>query len=146
MSDWQELPWLYPPPGFQSFDFSAAIATPAPSLETPALLFAVPIGWDGVIRRISCNFVGGGFQQGSGQLIWRIYNNSRVVQNYGDIRTERGTLAHGREIDGIVVRAGNRVQFTVTCTDASLSGGTSVVCSAGGYFWPKQAISDQASK
>lgn len=146
MSEWRDLPWLYPPPGFRSFDWVRSIATPAVGVETTVLGFSVPVGFDGVIRRISNNFTGGGFIQGSGDLIWRIRVNNRVVQNFGAILTEFGSISQPREIDGIVVRAGQAVTYSVTCSNAALSGGSYVVCCFSGYYWPKDQTSDMASR
>lgn len=146
MSEWRELPWLYPPPGFRAFDFVRSIATPFAGVETTVVGFTVPVGFDGTVKRISHNFTGGGFTQGSGDLVWRIRVNNQVVKNFGTLLTEFGSIQQPREIDGIVIRAGQTVTYSVVCSNAALIAGTYIVCCFAGYYWPKDQVSDFAAR
>lgn len=138
-------PWVEPPPGFQSFDYSKHIATPAVGVDTEVLQFVVPDGFDGIIRRLSNNYTGPNFVQGSGQLIWRLLVDRMVVKNYGQILIEMGSIHHPRDTDGILVRSGQVVRYMVTCSDAALVGTTGIICSLAGYFWPKGEYVDSHS-
>lgn len=137
------FPWVEPPPGFQAFDYSRHIATPAVGVDTEVLVFSVPDGYDGVIRRLSNNYTGPGFVQGSGQLIWRILIDRMVVKNYGQILIEMGSPQWPRDTDGILLRSGQVVRYMVNVSDAALAGSaTGIICAVGGYFWPKEAYVD----
>lgn len=143
---WSESPWIFPPLGWEPFDEVKSIDTPAINTQTVVLAKKIPQGYDGVIRRISNNFTGGGFVQASGQLVWRIALDNQVVRNYGNIQVEMGSISHPRETDGILVRAGQVVRYYVTCTDGALIGGTKIICCFAGYIWPKEIVSDALTR
>lgn len=136
----QLYPWIFPPPGYESFDLTGAIATPAVSV-TPSTVVTlnVPQGWDGVVLRIANVFIGTGFQEASGDLTWGIFiNGNQPVRNYGQIITTFGSVAYPREISGFIVRAGQSVVYNVINANAALTGGTFIYCTLSGYFWRSQ--------
>lgn len=137
-------PWIFPPPGYESFDPTGVIATPVAAGENTVLELKAPIGWDGIILRIANIFQGPGFIDGSGNLIWRILINGTPVKNYGRITTTIGTYSPAgygygiREISGIILHSGDTAVYSVNNSNAGLAGGTSIVCIFGGYFWRHQ--------
>jgi hypothetical protein len=140
-------PWYYPPPQFQSFDVQGAIPTPAIG-ATPAaivLTLLVPQGYCAVIRRLSINVSGPGFVQASGSLIFAITVDQAPYKNYAQIVTELGSVQWPRDTDGIL--ANSNQTYQVTCLNvAYASGGTMIVASLGGWFYPdpkqkRQAVS-----
>lgn len=136
-------PWIEPPPGFQAFDTHQQIATPAVGVDTEVLRLTVADGYDGVIRRLSNNYTGPNFVQGSGQILWRLLIDQMVVKNYGRITIEMGSPQWPRETDGILLRSGQVVRYVVNVSDPVLAGSASgIICSLGGYFWPKEAYVD----
>lgn len=131
-------PWSEPPPGFQSFDAHKQIPSPPLSTDTEVLRLVAPDGYDGVIRRLSNNYTGPNFVQGSGQIIWRLLIDQMVVKNYGQITIEMGSPQWPRETDGILLRSGQVVRYMVSISDPALAGSAGgVICALGGYFWPK---------
>src|SRR5579862_232102 len=65
-------PWLFPPPEWTNLDLSAYVALPAIAAQANVIQFQVPLGQNGVIQKIANNFVGGGWVEGSGAVVWQI--------------------------------------------------------------------------
>lgn len=145
-------PWAIIPPDGKSFDFVNTIAlpvsgggvAPSPGLETVVLTLKCPLGYDGIVYRISNNYLGPSFDPGVPSLIWRIRNgsniaNSKFIDNYDRIVVEYGTTNQPREISGIFVSSGQTLLYTVTNQDPGLPAGNSqIVCCFAGHFWPQQ--------
>jgi hypothetical protein len=69
----RDLPvWLYPPVSWENIDLLAYTLLPAIGSTVTILSFQVPIGRNGVINKVACNFVGGGWVEGTGDVVWRI--------------------------------------------------------------------------
>lgn len=96
----------------------------------------VPDGHDGVIKQLSCNFSGGSFDPGSGDIVWRILRNNVPVRNFDNMVAEYGTIDQPVEVSGIRVAGGDTVQFVVNHVANNLLNGN-IICSFEGYFYPK---------
>lgn len=133
-------PWIFPPPGYESFDLSKSIVTPAVSATpTTVLTLSSPVGWDGVILRIANVFIGSGFVEASGDLTWGLFiNGNQPVRNYGQIITTFGSVAQPREISGFLLRSGQTLIYNVINANVLLAGNTSIVCTVSGYWWRSQ--------
>lgn len=132
-------PWVEPPEGFQPFDFAGVIDTPAisgPLADSAVLLFTVPAGFDAVIRDLSHNVTGGGFVEGSGDLVWRLRVDNEYVRNFGRLTVQFGTVAEPRGTYGIVVKSGQTFRYLVA-NAGYIAGGTKVICTARGWFYPR---------
>ena len=132
-------PWSEPPENFQPFDFAGVIDTPAisgPLTDSLVLSFQVPRGFDGVVKDLSHNVTGGGFVEGSGDLVWRLRVDNQYVKNYGRITVQFGTIAEPRATYGIVLRSGQTFRYLVANAAYGV-GGTKIVCSARGWFYPR---------
>lgn len=115
---------------------SAALPTIAAG-ETTILTFIVPQGFDCIIRRLSHNFTGGGFVQGSGDIIWRILIDNAPVRNFQNMTTEKGSWDQPREIDGIRAYSGQTIRYNVVhAANAALAG--NVICSLNGSLFPSE--------
>ena len=64
--------WIYPPINWENVDQIAYTLLPAIGAEATILSFRVPLGRNGIINKVACNFVGGGWTEGTGDLLWRI--------------------------------------------------------------------------
>lgn len=134
----QLYPWIFLPPGFESFDLTGAVDLPAIGSTSTVVELAVPEGWDGVVNKIANVFIGTGFIEASGDLIWQIlYNTNQPVKNYGQIITTFGSVAQPRDISGFIVRSKQTIQYKITNV-ASLAGGSKIYCTLSGYFWRSQ--------
>lgn len=131
-------PWIEPPAGAEPFEFVAAIPTPAAGVTAVVLQFGVPYGYDGVIRRVSHNYTGGGFVQGSGDLVWRLFRDGAAVRNFESLTIEFGSIQTPRPIDAIRIFSGQVITYEVEHSASSglPVAGTQIVCALGGYFYP----------
>lgn len=110
-------PWVEMPEKGKPFEEVGSINLPPvnPAVEETILTFKVPDGLDGVIKRYSCNFGGGGFVQMSGDLIWRIYVDTQVVENFVNILNERGTMQNPKDLTGgLRIFSGQTISLRIT--------------------------------
>jgi len=61
-----------PPPGSENLDLLGYVALPAIGASANIIKFTIPSGRNGVIKKVACNFVGGGWVEGSGAVTWSI--------------------------------------------------------------------------
>ncbi|MGH8135061.1 MAG: hypothetical protein ACRER4_01840, partial [Steroidobacteraceae bacterium] len=134
------------PPEGESFEFHGYVALPAIAATAVVFSFQVPIGRNGMIKRIANVFVGGGFQEGQGNVFWQIMAdlkdasfgagaNNLVAPNYDNIVASLGSVAAPSEIDGIRIREGQVVALVVRNV-AIIVAGQLVGGRLGGYFYP----------
>lgn len=134
-------PWLAMADGAQPFDPAISINVPVPS-GTPlvwvdVINFIVPNGFDAVIQRYANNYNGGGWIQGSGQLVWRMLRNGQAIRNYDNILISFGFGGVGGTTNGIRLTSGDMFEFQVA--NNSLAGAVNqITCYVGGYFYPKK--------
>ena len=131
-------PWVQPPTGHVTFDEQGVAAVPLiVAAPVVVLTFTVPQGYDGVIERISNNYIAGGFVSGSGDLIWRILTDNRPLKNFAVITAELGTLQVPRPVSQIRLYSGQVVQYVVDhIANAALGGNT--ICTLAGYYYPRR--------
>ena len=137
-------PWSIIPPDGKSFDPAATIELPAVGVETVVVKYTCPLGYSGLVKGISNNYLGPAFNPGLPSLIWRIRNgsaiaSSRFVENYSQIVVEFGQTNFPRPIAGIHISSGQTLLYTVTNNDPALPVGNSqVTCCFSGLIWPQQ--------
>lgn len=54
--------------------------------------FNVPNGYDGVINRFVCGFTGDGFEDFSGDIVWRLRVDNRFVKDLGNVTNTFGSF------------------------------------------------------
>lgn len=130
--------WLDFPLDAQYFDFPGVIATPALGTAATVLSFTVPSGWDGVIRKVSHNYTGPGFVQGSGDLVWTIRVGGAAVKNYNLITSEFGSPQQPRDTY-IILRENQLVEYVVTVSATAVVpvAGTFIVVFMAGWEVPR---------
>jgi hypothetical protein len=95
----------------------------------------VPDGMDGVINRLSWNFTGGGFVQGSGDIQAQLFRNGAAVRNFDNMLVEKGSIGTARPISPIRVYAGQIITLVVNHLANGLLNGN-LVGSLVGYYYP----------
>lgn len=136
LRDVKTLPVLnFIPPSGVSFDFAAYVALPAVAATSTIVSFTVPDGFNGVIQRLANVYVGTGFVEGSGSLIWQITANQGVVRNYENILASLGAVSSPSQISGIFVKEGQLVVLQVNNVSLAV-GGAQSGGRLGGYFYP----------
>ncbi len=120
--------------------------TPAPFPAFPAagagqetiLSFVVPPGQGCLIRWLAFVYIGGGFIDGSGNVIWRVLVNGAAVQGYESTQTQVGTLSIPSDTQ-IIAYEGDTVEVTVEVPAAAPApppAGTTTACRLKGWFFP----------
>lgn len=144
----EQLPlWIYPPQNWENVDQIAYTTLPAVNAEATILKFTVPIGRNGIINKVANNFVGGGWTEGTGDLIWRILVDGApppAANSYASIPASLGSPANPTEISGFRIFENQVVSVTILNNGAGPNGG---VVPAGqpvgarlcGYLYPREA-------
>jgi hypothetical protein len=105
-------------PSASSFNLirAATITLPAVSagVFTDVLNFRVDPGKNGILKFIANQFVGGGFTDGSGSLIWRVLHDGKPVTGLENIIVSLGTNQLPSEIAPVRILANRLVQLQVT--------------------------------
>jgi hypothetical protein len=135
-------PWVKMPPQGKRFGHPSSIALPAADATDQVVQsFLVPLGYDGVIAAPVNLYTGLGFQEGSGDLIWRIKINLRYAKDYGAITTQLGSLTtpYYNANSQILLQSGQLVQYIVNRSVASLGNlnGGRIIAGCWGWFWPR---------
>jgi hypothetical protein len=129
-------PWIVPPTGADPFDETAVATIGVVGTTTTILSFLVPYGYDGVIKRFYHNYLGSGYVDGSGSLVWRILADGRPIKNFGNILTQMGNASTPRLTDGIRIFTGQTISYVVLhASDVLLT--DAVTCSLAGYYFPR---------
>lgn len=131
-------PWIYPPAEAEPIDDIAYVPLPAIGATSIVLTRTIDPGYDAVLTAFANNFVGGGWTEGSGALVWRILRNGAAFPGYDSIPASLGSPANPvRHPSGIRVFEQDVLQLTVTNVSVTLAG----QLSGGrwqGYFYPKE--------
>ncbi len=96
----------------REFHKYGAIGVPAaPSVDTQIFQFRVPLGYDGILYGVLCKYVGPGFVNGSGDLIWRFQMNRRWIKSLHTVPAELGDFTGYAQLDEFVrVRSGQTIR------------------------------------
>lgn len=133
-----QRPWLTMPEGGVPFDPEDSILLPnaiLPSGNTEVVFHVVPDGYDGVINAYSWNFTGGGFVQGSGDLIVQLLRDGVPIRNYDNITVEKGTMAQARPISPLRIYSKQRISLVINHVGNPLLNGN-IIASLVGYDYP----------
>lgn len=120
--------------------------TPAPFPAFPAagagqstiLSLNVPAGQGCLIRWLAFVYIGGGYLDGAGNIIWRVLVNGAAVQGYENTQTQVGTLAVPSDTQ-IIAYEGDTVEVTVEVPNGAPDpppAGSTAACRLKGWFFP----------
>ena len=115
----------YMPPGGKPFEFASGVALPAIGATAIVVSFTVPKGQNGYIRRIANVFVGGGFTDFSGAVVWQILTNATqgvVAPNFDNIVASLGAVSNPSTVDGIHIFEDNIVQLILKNVSVVVAG------------------------
>ena len=132
--------WLYPPAQWENVDQLNYVALPAIGADATIIQFQVPMGRNGVIQKIANNFVGGGWTEGSGQMVWRIEVDGATppgANSYQRILASLGSPANPVGISGFRIFENQVVRLIVNNVSIAVAGqlvGGRLV----GYLYPRE--------
>jgi len=135
-----QLPnWIFASINSLAFDNAGDIGLPAIGVEATIFSFQVPRGFNGVMKEIGNVFIGAGFTDGSGQLIWRILQNGVAVRGKENIQNSLGSVAIPSRIGGGgFIRILENDIIAMTVLNAAIApAGQLVAGRLSGWFYPK---------
>lgn len=128
--------WLKPSADSNAFDFVNYVALPGVGVTGVIISFKVPDGMNGIIKRFGNAYVGSGFTEGSGTLIWQLLANSQPVPNYDAIPASLGATASPSEVSSIRIKESQLIQLVINNVSLAV-GGAMAGGRLGGWFYPK---------
>jgi hypothetical protein len=128
-------PHLYQPTTGLPFNPTTYVTIPAIGATAIILDFFVPNGYQGVINQMGNNFVGGGFVDGSGNLVWQLLIDGVPYPNFEDIIASLGNPANPSLIGAVQLRERQHVQLVVENV-AVVTAGQLIGGRLSGYYYP----------
>ena len=133
--------WLWAPDQWENLDVINYVDLPAIGTTAVIVTFQVPPGRNGIIKKIANNFVGGGWIEGNGAVIWRILVDGSAppgANSYAAILASLGSPANPVDLPGgfrvfenqVVQIVANNVSVAVA---GQLVGGRLI-----GYLYPRE--------
>jgi len=132
-------PWVFPLVNSIAFDAAGDIVLPAVGVESVVFSFQVPKGQNGVIKEMANVFIGGGFTDGSGAIVWRVRQNQQAVRGKENIVNSLGSVAAPSRIGGggfIRILENDIVDLSVLNVSV-VPGGQFIGGRLSGWFYPK---------
>jgi len=131
-------PWLFPPASARNLIAANAIIIPAIGAGfTDIVRVQVDRGKNGVIKWFANQFVGNGFQDGSGSLIWRLLIDGKTVPGFESILVSLGTNQAPREIAPVRLLNARLVELQVSNL-AIVPAGQIIEGSIAGWLYPEK--------
>jgi hypothetical protein len=134
----------YIPPEGEEFRPHAYVGLPAIGTSAVVVQFIVPAGKNGIINRLANVYVGGGFQEGQGGVIWKLFSDFNVgntgsggivIPNFDNIVASLGSVSNPAVLNGLRVKESNVVTLQVTNVSVVVAGQL-IGGLLGGYFYP----------
>lgn len=102
--------------------------------------FRCEVGFDGVITHFVCGFTGNGFDDGSGQILWRLKIGQRFAKTLGSVNFTFGDLQTALTVPGSGYRmiSGQTVQLIANIPNGSPVNGGRVFAGVIGWTYPRR--------
>lgn len=130
-------PWLWQPAAGVPLNPTNYVALPAIAAVAVIVQFQVPEGFNGVINQMGNNFVGGGFVDGSGTIVWRLLVDGAPYPNFGAIIASLGNPAAPSFVGSVRVFEKQVVQLVVQNVAIAVAGQL-VGGRLSGWFYPRK--------
>jgi len=137
--------WIDPPDQWENIDLINYVNLPAIAAQANVISFKIPLGRNGVIKKVANNFVGGGWLEGSGSVTWQILVDGAPppgATNYDLILASLGSPANPVEIPGFRVYENQVLTLVVKNVNIVVAGqqsGGRLI----GYLYPRKMESDE---
>jgi hypothetical protein len=131
--------WIFPSMNSIPFDNAGDITIPAVGIESAIFSFTVPRGFNGVMKTIGNVFIGGGFTDGGGAIVWRILQNTQAFRGKENILNSLGSVAQPSLIGGGgFIRILENDVISMTVLNVSIvPAGQIIAGRLSGWFYPK---------
>lgn len=131
--------WVFPSMNAVAFDNAGDIVIPAVGVESPIFQFQVPRGMNGVMKEIANAFIGGGFTDGSGAIVWRVLQNNQAMRGKENVVNSLGSVANPSRIGGggfMRISENDLIQMVVLNVSV-VPAGQIIAGRLSGWFYPK---------
>jgi hypothetical protein len=122
-------PWIYQPVNWENVDQINYALVPAIGSTAVIISYVVPPGRNGIINKVACNFVGGGWVEGSGDIVWRILIDGTPppgATSYDSILASLGGPSQPTGIAGFRFFENQVLQFVAFNNPSGANGGVVV--------------------
>ena len=106
--------------------------------------FTVPTGHFGLILGYYCNYMGTGFVQGSGDIVWRLRVGNAWMRNMGNLQFAMGSLSNPFSMPLMqLLTSDDTITFAVNVPNTSglIQVGTSyILCGLQGWYYPNSTF------
>lgn len=149
-------PWVSMPA--EGRRFRPITSTPLTAFQTAGVFNAtdvvvlqmrVPLGYDGVISDVVMGFTGSGFDEGSGEITWRLAadylpiapnaTGGRYLRDMGNVTTSLGSLTQPSPVPrgGLRVYSYDLVTMYCNISAAATVANGVILASIAGWTWPR---------
>jgi len=131
-------------PNWENIDLLNYVNLPAIAATATIVQYVVPPGRNGLIYKVACNFVGGGWVEGSGDVLWRVLVDGSPppgATSYDAILGSLGSPANPVEIPGFRIFE-NQVLTLVAFNAAVVVAGQKVGARLIGWNYPTDSEED----
>lgn len=136
----EQRPWITMPASGQSFrrQNDAQVSIPVFIDEVVVVSFTVPRRKNGVISAVANQAVTGGWNEGTGEMIWRIQADGIPFQGYSNLISSLGSMSAPADLTNNPIRIYQNQLIELILRNLTLvtGGGDPVLGLLGGYFYP----------
>lgn len=127
--------YLEMPPDGTPFNEAAYVTIPAIGATATILTFQVPGGKNGSIKWLGNNYVGAGFTEGTGDLIWQLQADGQPIRNMEKIKGSLGSPASPSETAPIRIYESQTI--SLVCTNVNVVAAQQLLGGRlSGWFYP----------
>ena len=124
----------------RGIEFSKVAYIPIPAVGASAAVvqFKVPEGQNGIINLLANVFVGGGFTEGQGGIVWQVFQDftpGAVAQDFDNILASLGSVNNPSKLNGIRIKENQLVTLLVKNVSIVVAGQL-IGGRLGGFFYP----------
>jgi len=117
------------------FNQAAYVTIPAIGATGVVLQFTVPQGYNGSIKWLGNNFVGAGWTEGTGALVWQLLADGQPIRNFENIVGSLGSPASPSET--AVIRIFETQLISLVCENVSVvAAGQLLGGRLSGWYYP----------
>lgn len=135
-------PWLNMPASGEQFNYVESIQCPAVSAaDTDVAAFLCPPGFEGVLWAVAWGYTGTGYNEGSGDVLWRLSVNGRYPRGFDSVPLQLGRTNLWQLPAPIRFTANERLLIAVNvplASPVSTGAGSYVFGTLSGYIWPSR--------
>jgi hypothetical protein len=124
----------------EEFRRAAYVAIPAVGASAIVVQFKVPEGRNGMINALANVFVGGGFTEGQGGIVWQLFQDFTpgggvVAPDFDNIVASLGSVNNPAKLNGIRIKENQLVILLVKNVSVVVAG-QFIGGLLGGYYYP----------